>query len=208
MKFPHHCNDHPVQVWREERQVLAEYAHFYQGIFMVNFRFFGTIMFVPPFGRTADKWPPTLPADVDRPESAEQARIYSAAFSKYTITPDDELAEQSESFCLSRPTEIDPEIAIFVKYNQSPLTGRLFYVTNEQYARFSQELLEVEQHTLSANKYIGLSKVKHFECMKFIMANIAPIEEKRRAERRANSIFGMSQPNKSVATHQPELVAA
>jgi hypothetical protein len=208
MKFPHHCNDHPVQVWREERQVLAEYAHFYEGIFMTTFRFFGSIMFVPPFGRTADKWPPTLPADVDRPESAEQARIYSATFRKYTITPDEELAGQSESFYLSFTHKVDPETSIFLNGGNVERTGRLFYVTSEQYALFSQELLEIEQHTLWANKYIGLSKVKHFECMKFIMANIAPREERLWGERRAKSIFGMSQPNKPVATNQAELVAA
>ena len=208
MKFPHHSTDHPVQVWREERQVLPEYAHFYKGIFDTTFRYFGSIMFVPPFGRTADKWPPTLPADVDRPSSEEQARIFSAAFAKYTITPDEELAGQTETFCLSRPTKIDPEIAIFVNDDNSELSGRLFYVTPSQFALFSQELLEIEQHTIWANQYIGLSKVKEFECIKFILANIAPIEEKLWAEKRANSILSMYQKNKALASNKPQLVAA
>ena len=62
MKFPHHSNDHPVQVWREERQVVPEYAHFYQGIFDVTVGYVADIMFVPSFRRTADRWPPAMPA--------------------------------------------------------------------------------------------------------------------------------------------------
>ena len=208
MKFPHHSTDHPVQVWREERQVLPEYAHFYKGIFDTTFRYFGSIMFVPPFGRTTDKWPLTLPADVDKPESEEQARIFSATFADYTITPNEELAGQTETFCLSSPKNVDPETTIFLNDDDSELGGRLFYVTPSQFALFSQELLEIEQHTIWANQYIGLSKVKEFECIKFILANIAPIEEKLRAERQANSLFALYQKNKALASNKPQLVAA
>ena len=206
MKRPHHSNDHPVQVWRQERQVLAEYAHFYKGIFDVTVGSFGYLMFVPPFGRTADKWPPALPADVDRPSSEEQARIFSAVFTNYTITPDEELAGQTESFCL----KIESETTTFLNDDDSELSGRLFYVTPSQFALFSQELLEIEQHTIWANQYIALSKVKEFECIKFILANIAPIEEKRRAEkeRRARSIFAMYQRNKPLVTNKQQVLAA
>ncbi len=152
---------------------------------------------------------PILPDDVDIVDSCHQARLFTAALAEYAITPDEVLAGQMETFCISLP-KAESEMAIFRKAHNIEVTGRLFYVTPEQFARFSQELEEIEQHTFWPSQYIGLSKVKEFECMKFILANIAPIEERRRLEnqRQIRRRFGMSEANQPVATHQPKLVAA
>lgn len=209
MKQRYHCNDHPVQVWREERQAQASVAPFYKDIFDVSYGHFGVMKFVPAFQRAANKWPPALPADVDMPNSEEQARIFSAVFADYTITPDEELAGQTESFCFSFPTKVEAETTNY-NHTNSSLTGTLFYVTAEQFALFSKELLEIEKHTFWANQYIALSKVKDFECMKLIKTKIGPIEQKLWAERErhANAIFGSYERNQIASTKMPELVPA
>lgn len=59
--------------------------------------------------------------------------------------------------------------------------GLLFFVTKEQYELFSKELLEIEKHTFSAYEYVRLAKVKHFECIKFILEVIVPFQRRREA---------------------------
>lgn len=198
-----------VHVYREEREPEPQYAPFYKDIFHVLTTHLLPITFIPHFERTAENWPPILPDDVDIVDSCHQARLFTAALAEYAITPDEALAGQTEIFCISLP-KAESEMAIFRKDHEIEVTGRLFYVTPEQFARFIQEFEEIEQHTFWPSQYIAFSKVKEFECMKFILANIAPIEEKRRlkTQRKMKSIFKIAQPNKAVASHQPELVPA
>jgi hypothetical protein len=207
-----------VHVCREEREPEPEYAPFYKGIFHVLITHLLPITFIPHFDRTAENWLPILPDDVDIVHSCNQARLFTAALADYAITPDEALAGQTETFCISKgsvsfaslPKKVESETTIFLNNDNTELTGILFYVTSEQFAHFSQELLEIEQHTFWPNQYIALSKVKEFECIKFIFANIAPIEEKIRVEneRQVRSIFGMPERNKIVSTNKAELVAA
>ena len=91
-------NDIAVRIWREEREGLPEYAHFYKGIFEVMMIDMVHATFIPTLPRTPDKWPPVLPpnVNVDIVESEEQARLFTVLFSDYIVTPNAELARLSQ----------------------------------------------------------------------------------------------------------------
>lgn len=168
-------NDVAVQVWREERQVELEYAKFYKGIFDVDLRGLTHILFVPSFPKTPDNWPPHLPDNIDIVHSCHQARLFMAGLAEWTVTPDEELAGQREFIAVPPMRERSPIMDI----------GMLFYVTPEEFARFSQELLYIEKnHTLWANQYVALSKIKHFESMKFILDHILPLRQSNKTNGR------------------------
>lgn len=192
-------DDVGVQVWREEREVPLQYAKFYKGIFDVTLRGIAYITFVPAFQRPKDNWPPALPDDVDIVHSCNQARLFTAALADVTVTADEALAGSREFIPLPPSARIEPYM------------GVVFYVTPQEFARFSEELLYIEKnHTLWANQYVRLSKVKDFESIKFILANIVPLKLARHAKSLPKSISGF--PNKpTLITNRamvPELVPA
>ena len=141
-----------LQEWEEDEDV----APFYRGIYEVTLNFFTDVMFIPSFPRTLDSWPPTLPKNVDDVHSVYEARLFTVALSENTVTPNAFLAGQQELIPLS------PSL------NGEPRMGRIFYVTPEQFALFSQELAQIMQQTLSVHDYVSLLKVNHFACIQFI----------------------------------------
>jgi hypothetical protein len=198
-------NDVAVQVWREERQVPLEYAKFYKGIVDVGLMGLTHIIFVPSFPKTVENWPPRLPDDIDIVNSCNQARLFMAGIAAWTVTPDEELAGRREFITVPPMQEMSPTMDI----------GVLFYVTPEEFARFSQELLYIEKnHTLWANQYVPLSVVKDFECMKFILAKILPLEQGYKANRGRlimNGAEGQSPNEVALMTNGtvvPEFVSA
>lgn len=205
MRYPFR-DDYAVQVWREERQAaIPEYGHFYKGIFDVTVLGLVSLMVVPAFPRTPDNWPARLPNNVDIVHSEYEARLFTAALADIAITPDDKLAGQTESF------PFPPPLPDFPPPPGLPDTGVLFFVTGAQYDLFSQELLQIEKHTLFANQYIRLSKVKNFESIKFILDKIVPVHRLRRANWAILSTNGTSLHQASKPTpHRkvPELLTA
>jgi len=140
------------QKWEEEEDL----APFYEGIYSVTLNYFTTIMFIPTFSRTKDNWPPTLPDDIDNVHSVTEARLFTAALSEYTVTPDAELAGRQELIPLSPLTQIGPRM------------GLVFYVTPQEFACFSQELPLLEQKTPSVRDYMPLSQISAFATIQLI----------------------------------------
>ena len=178
-------DDVAVRIWREEREGLPEYAHFYKGIFEVMILEIIHVTFIPAFPRTPDKWPPVLPPDVDVDivESEEQARLFTVLFSEYIVTPNEELAGQKE--LVPQP----------IQRTEFPF-GVIFYVTPEQFALFSEELLDIElNYQNSGSRCARLSQIKHFESMKFILNQIDPFD----LELRSN---GYTLPMNGILFHE------
>ena len=48
----------------------------------------------------------------------------------------------------------------------------VFYVTHEQFARFSRELPLIREQTYWVHDYVRVSKVTSFECIRFIQNEI------------------------------------
>lgn len=198
-------NDYPVQVWREERNQEPEWGTFYQGIFDVTIRHLVSVMFIPSFPRTPDRWPLTKLKKLEEITSEDEARLIMAALADYVVTSDRYLARQVDFFPM-------PSVKRRVLKRDM---AAMFYVTPEEFARFSQELLYIEKnHTLWANQYVPLSVVKDFECMKFILANILPLEQGYKANggRLIMSGAEIQSPNEvafmSNGAVVPELVSA
>lgn len=164
--------DFKLHVCREEREVEPEYAKFYRGIFHVLISNFQPITFVPAFLKNKNNWPPLLPENVDIVESHDQARLFTAALADYAVTSDAELAGKEELIPLPAISGTDQQMA------------RIFYVTPEQFAGFSQELAIIEKQTFWVNEYVMLSQVQHFNCIQFILSKIIqPRLRRRRFER-------------------------
>ena len=166
-------DDIAVRVWREERERPPEYASFYKGIVEVMIIEKVDATFIPTLPRTPDKWPPVLPpnVNVDVVESEEQARLFTTFFSEYIVTPNAQLAGQKEFV---------PQFVPANKYYSGcdfPF-GVVFYVTPEQFALFSSELLDIElNYQTSGSRCARLSEIKRFECIKFILNQIRPLRK-------------------------------
>ncbi len=155
--------DFAVQVRHQERDEEEEWgAIFYRGIFSVTLNQLISILFIPDFPRTAETWPPTILEGVDKVQSESEARLYITESADYVVTPDALLAGQQEVIPL-------PEIPAFGAINGIEANQVVvFYVTPEQFARFSQELPLMEEQTYSVTQFVRVHKIAHFECIKFI----------------------------------------
>lgn len=160
--------DFKLHVCREEREVEQEYAKFYRGIFHVLISNFQPITFIPHFLKNKNNWPPLLPENVDLVESHDQARLFTAALADYAVTSDAELAGEEELIPLPAMSGRDQQMA------------RIFYVTPEQFADFTQELALIEKQTFWVNEYVMLSQVQHFNCIQFILSKIIQPRFRRR----------------------------
>ncbi|MGB0385419.1 MAG: hypothetical protein ACPGWR_11395 [Ardenticatenaceae bacterium] len=160
--------DFAVQVRDQEHDEEEEWgAVFYRGIFSVTLNQLITILFIPSFPRTADTWPPTILEGVDQVQSETEARLYITESADYVVTPDPFLAGQQEVIPIPAiPPEQLAEMGL--PFEIGPRQVVVFYVTDEQFARFSQELRLIEKQTYWVYDYVRVSKVNHFECIRFI----------------------------------------
>ena len=154
--------------------------------------------FIPALPRTADKWPPVLRpnVNVDIVESEEQARLFTVLFSDYIVTPNAELAGQKEFVPQPMP-ETDFSFGTDFPF------GVVFYVTPEEFAFFSSELLDIElNYQTSGSGCARLSQIKHFESMKFILNQIRPFARELHTN-------GYTLPTNGTLFHEnPEVILA
>lgn len=155
--------DFAVQVRHQERDEEEEWgALFYRGIFSVTLNQLISILFIPDFPRTAETWPPTLLEGVDKVQSESEARLYMTESADYVVTPDAGRAGQQEVI----PLPAIPALGAIngIEANQVVV----FYVTPEQFARFSRELPLMEEQTYWVTQFVRVHKIAHFESIKFI----------------------------------------
>lgn len=165
--------DFTVQVREQVRDEDTEFAQFYQGIYSMALNSFVHIMFIPYFSREVKDWSLRIPDDVDEVHSRQEARLFTAALAEYTVMPDELRAGQEQLIALPPPLPPCPDVA--------PRQGVIFYVTRQQFALFSEELAEIEQFAFALHATVRVSKIAHFECIKFIqkiVMNSAHFSEK------------------------------
>ena len=135
---------------------------------------FVNIIFIPSFPRNRSNWSLNIADDIEHVRSLSEARQFTAALSDYTVTPDDNRAGQQELIPIPPPPDSDisaPGLRPDDMASESQM-GVMFYVTPQEFIRFSQELALMEEHTFLLNEYLPFSEAKEFECMQLILNHI------------------------------------
>lgn len=161
--------DFKVQVRHQEREEDASVASLYRSIFLVTINDFVDVIFIPSFSRDKENWSLTIPDYVEHVRSLDEARQFTAALSEYTVTPDDSRAGQEALIALAPPLRVAPEQS---EMKSEAKTGVIFYVTSQEFIRFTQELTLIEEYTWSVYEHLPFSEVKNFECIQFILNDI------------------------------------
>ncbi len=161
-----------VQVRHQVRDEEPEIARFFKGIFWMTLNDFVNLIFIPSFPRDKENWSLNIPTSLEDVSSLDEARQFTAALSEYTITPSDKRAGQQELIPIPPPPDISfPGLRPDHKTEESK-TGVMFYVTPQEFIRFSQELAVIEEHTFMLYEYLPFEEVKEFECIQFITDTI------------------------------------
>lgn len=137
------------QTWEEDPKV----AFLYQGIFDVTLNHTISLMFVPKFDIELDYLPLMLPDNVDDISMKSQARQITVALAKYTITPKTNLTKLDDVYQISQEQVI-------------------FWVSDEAFQTFSEELLILAQEQPGVNSLRKISAIQQLSVSKFILEKV------------------------------------
>jgi hypothetical protein len=122
--------NYSVGVRPQEWEEPNENAALYRGIFQVELQHHVGISFVPDVSAVAPPWDfGLLPDDIDTIATTDQARLATALFTSYVVTPNDRLAGTHERFSTPGPPPEHLDEPAFV-----------FYVTADEFERYADEL--------------------------------------------------------------------
>jgi hypothetical protein len=123
--------NYPVGVRPQEWDEPNENAPLYRGVYAVALNHMVDISFVPDISAIAPPWDfGLLPDDIDTIDTADLARLATALFSSYVVTPNDRLAGTEDRISRTPPDDMQ----------HVDLAGSVFYVTTEEFSRFAAEL--------------------------------------------------------------------
>lgn len=150
----------PVNVRRQTVEEHPDRAALYEGIYELHLNRNVSVMFVPTFERTAHHWPPRLPDDLDAIQTAQEARLYTAAMSDYTVTPDDSRAWQVETI---------PHEAL----GDDPWhDGTLFFMSSDFFAVYDRELEALAARTPGLHDGIPISEIQELFVIQFVLGRV------------------------------------
>jgi hypothetical protein len=151
-----------VTVRHQIREELPETTEFYQGIYSVSLNFLVYIMFVPELEINPNNWPPVLPKNVDDVSSETEARLFTTALSKYTVTPHSLLAGTQEIIFI-------PSANKNMGYSDSDSERAvIFYVSHQEFNAFSKELVALADRTPGVHDFVRIAAIEELEIAKFI----------------------------------------
>ncbi len=150
----------PVRVYLEKYEVDEEISAHYEGLYMADIDTHTTIAFIPAFTRTAENWPPTLPANIDNVQNSEEARRWTAALAACVVTPDPLRAGQQETIFATR--DLDGKVRPTL----------IFYITPAQFETFSAELEQVAERTYGVHNYVYLHQLNEMSWVQFITTHL------------------------------------
>jgi len=156
--------DFTVSVTYQSQEVLPKTAKFYKGIYLVTLNFLVDIMFVPELEMNPDNWPPVLPDDVDNVSSETEARLFTAALSRYTVTPKSLLAG-TQKIIYTLPFKGEREDS-----DLDSRKGAIFYVSPQEFDIFSKELSALADQTSGVHGFVKISPIKELEVAKIILS--------------------------------------
>jgi hypothetical protein len=169
--------DFAIHVQPQMLEVLPEVASLYEGIYSVTLNHLITVLFVPEVSRNPEQWPPMLPEDLDFPSSITEARLWTIGLSKHTVVPNSDLAGQEEIINFPPPLPSTPsEFRLKDDSDNSMEHGVIFYVTPQEFARFSEELAEVRRRTTSIRDKVDASEISELGFVRLLVSRIIASE--------------------------------
>lgn len=154
-------NDYPVRVIPEPEEREGPEAHFFEGIFRLVLNHTVDVVFVPGVGSLAPPWDDRrLPAAGEELESPEQARLLTALFTPYVVTPNNALAGGEMSFEMP----IDGGSGIHV--------GVVFSVTAEEFTRYVMDLDELSEIAFARSLEKRVSDLRRFDEVTFLQRRV------------------------------------
>jgi hypothetical protein len=148
-----------INVRRQSDEAAAQ-SELYTGIYALTLNRQSEILFVPAFERNAANWPPALPDDLDVLKSVQEARLFSAALSRHTVTPDRARAGQHEFF--EQESGDKDDVA----------EGILFFVTPQEFESYSRELEALAAETPGIYDDLPLSEVTGCQIVKYLLNRV------------------------------------
>jgi hypothetical protein len=142
------------QIWEEEPDV----APLYEGIFEVQLNFTISVMFIPAFEIRDRDWVQQVPENVDEISTELEARLITAAFSKYSVIPNNARAGTESRF---------QRLTLGISE-----AGIIFYVTSEAFAIFSRELSNFAETLPAVHSSRRASEVANLEFVQFLVSQI------------------------------------
>jgi len=123
--------NYPVGVRPRAWEEPNENAQLYQGIYAVTLNYTVDIDFVPDVTAIAPPWDfRMLPDNIDTIDTIDLARLATALFSSYVVTPNDRLAGTEDRINRTPPEGLE----------HVDTSGVVFYVTAEDFSGFATQL--------------------------------------------------------------------
>lgn len=147
--------NYTVRVLRQEWEEIPEVARLYTGVFAVALNYTVDIGFVPDVSSLAPPWnPAALPSNLDDVATPELARLGTALFSSYVVTPNPALAGTEDGF--TWPDE------------ESPPSGVVFYVTSEEFDRYAVDLDRLTAVAGNLHSQVRVADLRDYEVVRFL----------------------------------------
>src|SRR5262249_31798742 len=144
-----------VNVRNESREEDADEAPHFDGIYRVTVTGRRPVAFVPEVRRDLTPWPPSV--DPDSIADAQQARLLTLSTSAVSVTPNAALAGPRERLPAFDP-ELDPPV--------------ILYVEPVQFARFLDELAQVEDLTPWVYSSVPWPAIAHLSFAQFMAEHV------------------------------------
>jgi hypothetical protein len=158
-------NDFIVKIIDEEWEVPEKVSPYFREIFSAILNYTVTIYFIPEIDRSKIDWPPKFDEEKFENETSYlEARLTTLTLGRYIVTPNRSLAGQEELI----PSFSSAEYSDYLSSKDIVV----FYVTPEEYDKFSQEKYELQiKEFYDPNEYDDFwrfSNIKKYQMGQFI----------------------------------------
>jgi hypothetical protein len=151
--------NYPVGVRPQEWDEPNENAPLYRGIYAVTLNYTVDIAFVPDISAIAPPWDRRmLPDNIDTIDTPEMARLATALFSSYVVTPNDRMAGAEDRINRKPPPGME----------HVDTSGVVFYVTAEEFARFATQLDDLVEIASDRHPGVRVEDLRDREVIAFI----------------------------------------
>ena len=134
-----------VRVGVQADEEDASVAALYEGVYVVTLNALTDIAFLPEVDWSS--WPPPLPANLDAPSSAVEARRWLLARSAWAVVVDGQRAGKDEAFAR-------------FKLEGEPAQGRCFFIGAGEHAALQEELSRLGAELRSVHASVPLSSLR------------------------------------------------
>jgi hypothetical protein len=146
---------HP-QAWEED----PDDAPLFDGIYGLDLHLNVGIAFVPEVSHLAPPWSGDLMPAEQIIRTADQARLFTALTTVYTVTPNARLAGTDDTF-----TWLAPEIP-------DELRRAVFYVTADEFGRYTADIATLSEFVGGLRTFVRVDQLRDYEVIRFVERRI------------------------------------